>query len=508
MRGEFTTDSGVHGTFEIDEYGGGGSFDVATVPAVILYIFGFLGIGYMLFMIPSAFLFMGLLALLLYSLPVITVILALIFRSIARQHHWFEDKDEDGIEQSPLTAFLINAMTGGGHIFKSFLRNLVVPYAHIFFNIFVFLTLICLSIGSVSEVTLIGFYVVCAYSMYYYPFALIRAAVKKKSKLAVFLTVATVVLAIASAVIVAEAVSEDYMPLAFFAAMDILGTVSILLTNLVCARKKKGKAIWLGAYAVMLAVVMLCAFVVLPQNNRENYDKALQCVQDGDFRQARELFSQLGRYEDAAEWCEAIRYVDLQVGEQLTFGEQAKKPESYSYKDLTWTVIAVEGDRALLMSDAILCSISSNAMSTWTGNNSVRSQLSSLLYCFDEEEQAQILPYTYTMEINGENVEVTDYLFLLSRQELETYCAADYLFSKKDTSYNDHQVLGYMQANSKYDYCYCYYVRDVDENGEWIVVDCENKEFITKNNQYVGIRPVVFISIDTTYTAPGEGAEN
>ena len=33
-------------------------------------------------------------------------------------------------------------------------------------------------------------------------------------------------------------------------------------------------------------------------------------------------------------------------------------------------------------------------------------------------------------------------------------------FKKKDTSYNDHQVLGYSQADFDYSWYYCYYVRN------------------------------------------------
>ena len=80
--------------------------------------------------------------------------------------------------------------------------------------------------------------------------------------------------------------------------------------------------------------------------------------------------------------------------------------------------------------------------------------------------------------------------------ELEEYCSKDQIFNKKDTKYNDHQVLDYQMSDFDYEYKYSFYVRDVNGDEEWIIADCEAQQFITKDNKYVGIRPAMYISTD------------
>ena len=115
---------------------------------------------------------------------------------------------------------------------------------------------------------------------------------------------------------------------------------------------------------------------------------------------------------------------------------------------------------------------------------------------FAEEEKARIQQHTYDISVNGNTVSATDKLFILSKAELEQYCEIGEIFSKKDTKYNDHQVLGYQMSDFDYEYKYSFYVRNTSDSGEWIIADCEAKQFIVKDNKYVGIRPAMFISID------------
>jgi hypothetical protein len=266
------------------------------------------------------------------------------------------------------------------------------------------------------------------------------------------------------------------------------------------ADRKKKSIFALVLYAVLLILLVIGVVCVIPAGNQERYESALVCIENGDYRQAREQLRALGNYKDAAERYDEIAFTELQVGEHVVMGMQYNKPDSLRQdKALEWTVIAVEEGKALLLSDAILTSIDDRGSSAqWEKNTSLlRNQLSSLGYVFDENEKSQILPHSYEITVDGESVTVTDELFLLSRAELEQYCTQDQIYSKKDTSYNDHQVLKYQMDDSDYEYVYSYYVRDTDEDGKWIMVDCVNRDFVAKNTSYVGIRPAMYVSMDT-----------
>ena len=117
-----------------------------------------------------------------------------------------------------------------------------------------------------------------------------------------------------------------------------------------------------------------------------------------------------------------------------------------------------------------------------------------------EEELARLVPYTYTVADEKGEITVTDTLFLLTQAELEGLTAAD-IFSGEDTSYNDNQVLDYQMADLNYTYVYAYFVRSTD--GTWVVADCDAQSFVTKNkdHRYVGIRPAVYITVDTAEAA-------
>lgn len=484
----------------IDESGGKGSADSLTISATLLYFFGFIGMGIMMFNIPMHFIFMGIIALLIYSLPLIMVLLAIVLRPIAKKHeekHEFEYFEE---EDEPFTYHLSKMLTGGGGIVKSIFKNFFAPFAYCLFNVFIALFWICYPIGSIKEATLIGLVVPCAYAMYYYPFVLIKNALKRKSKALGFATAAIIIGSLAVFLVNYNSFmqTDSVVGLAFFFSMiTVLGTFAILIGNLILSKRKTKRAILLVIYTVLVAVVAILFLAILPKQNEDRYSEAVQCVESGEYRKARELFSELGRYKDSEEKYNEIKFVNLEVGEKIILGTQTDKPDSSQGENpLSWTVIAVDGDKALVLSDAILTSIDSNSLSQWTKSNSVRNSLNNMEGLFSEDEKARIQQYTYNISVNGSSVSTTDKLFLLSRAELEQYCTKEQIFAEKDTKYNDHQVLGYQMADFDYEYKYSFYVRDVNDNGEWIIADCEAKQFIVKDNKYVGIRPAMYISMD------------
>ena len=334
--------------------------------------------------------------------------------------------------------------------------------------------------------------------MYYYPFVLIRNAVKRHSKLlgftaaAVIIASLTVFLANYNNFIEKDSVIGIAV---FFSMITVLGTFAILIGNLVLGKKKAKRAILLILYTLLVITVAILSALVLPNKNSETYDKALACVENGEYREARELFLELGRYKDSEEKYNEIKFVDLEIGEKIIMGTQTDKPDSLNGENpLSWTVISVDGDKALVLSDAILTSINSNSLSQWTKSNNVRSALKSMEGLFSESDKDRILEYTYDIITDEKTVQATDKLFLLSPDELEEYCTKKQIFDKKDTKYNDHQVLDYQMENFDYEYKYSFYTRAVSDSGEWIIADCEAMQFITKDNKYVGIRPAMYIS--------------
>ena len=481
----------------IDEYGGDGSgADSTTMSAIILYFLGFIGMGIMMFNIPTHLIFIGIISLLIYILPLATVLLAVILKPFVKESD-FKLFDE---EEEPLSYHLCRLLTGGGSIIKSIAKNFLAPFAYCLFNVFIALFWICYPLGSIKEVTLIGIIIPCAYSMYYYPFVLIKNAVKRHSKILGFTAAAVIV----ASLTVFLANYNNFMEkdsvigiAVFFSMITVLGTFAILIGNLILGKKKVKRAVLLILYSLLVIVVAIVSALVLPNKNSENYAKALECVENGEYREARELFLELGRYKDSEAKYNEIKFVDLEIGEKIIMGTQTDKPDSLNGENpLSWTVIAVDGDKALVLSDAILTSINSNSLSQWAKSNNVRSSLKSMEGLFSESDKERILEYTYDINIDDKNIQATDKLFLLSPDELEEYCTKKQIFDKKDTKYNDHQVLNYQMEKFDYEYKYSFYTRAVSDSGEWIIADCEAMQFITKDNKYVGIRPAMYISTD------------
>lgn len=462
----------------------------SSIPALILYVLGFIGFGIMMFNMSGGLILLGIFGLIFYILPVLAVLFTLLLKQ-------FEPKSSNPKANKPFITELIQLLYADGNVIKNILNNFIAPYAFLLFDLFLAVFWICYPIGIIKEATLIGLVIPSAYCMYYYPFVLIKAAVQRRSKTLIFVMAGIVVVSLTVFLVnyntFAETGSVAGIAL-FFTMLTVLSSLAILITNLVLSKPKLKPALLLTVYSILAIAVCASSLYVLPGLNADKYEQAIACVQNGEYRQARELFLQLGRYEDSAEQYEKIKFVKLEVGEKVVMGSQATKPDSSTGDNpLSWTVIAVENGKALLFSDAILTSIDSNSLSKWNESNNVRNKLGDLMYVFNDHEKARIAEYSYSFAVNGETMEAKDKLFLLSREELEKYCSTEQIFSKKDTSYNDHQVVGF---GFDYDYVYSYYVRDTDDSGEWIMVSCEEKQFTDKNTKYVGIRPAMYVSLD------------
>ena len=229
----------------IDEFSGGGSgADSNTMSAILLYLMGFIGMGIMMFNIPTHLMFIGIISLLIYILPLTMVIIAITLKPFVKNNefNYFNEKEE------PLSYHLYKLLSGGGSILANIAKNFLAPFAYCLFNVFIALFWICYPLGSIKEVTLIGIIIPCAYSMYYYPFVLIRNAVKRHSKLLGF-TAAAIIIASLSVFLAnynSFMQTDAVIGIAtFFSMITVLGTFAILIGNLILGKTKTKRAILL-----------------------------------------------------------------------------------------------------------------------------------------------------------------------------------------------------------------------------------------------------------------------
>lgn len=475
---------------------GGGTADSVTVPAIILYILGFFGMFTMFVNIPTPLLFMGIIAFILYISPLIIFIIGLCMKPFfkKREFSFFDPHIE------PITYLMASVLLSGEPIFKSFVKRLIGPFSYFLFNIVLGLFWILYASGSASNVALIGFIIPGMYCMYFYPYVLIKNALNRKSKPLLILSILLIILSFGLFLIFYDKFMaiNDVIGFAFFqSCLIVLGTLMILISKVVYLKKKKSSIILLVLYLILALGVGLTSGLLLPQRNAANYEQAKVYIEEGNYKEARELLVKLSNYEDASEIYQSIKFKDLQVGESITFGTQPKKPEEFDdLIDLSWTVISVEDGKALLLSDAIINSVRLYSYSDWE-NHEVDEYLDNLFeYYFTEEEKERILKHSFTIKKDGVESTYTDDLFILSQAELQQYCSNKQIFSKNDTSFNDYTLLDVQKKDSDYDLLYCFVTRDLDNNGNFLIADCDDKEFSLPNTKYVGIRPAVYITID------------
>lgn len=242
----------------------GGSIDRLTVWATLFYLLGFAGMFIMLLNIPTHFLYAGIIAAVIYTLPLLMVVLALILKPKVMQdvrEFAFFDKDN-----APITYHLVRLLTGGGStlrgFYKNVLKNFIAPFAFFLFNVLLALFWMGYTTGSLEEAALIGIVIPGAYSIYYYPFILIRYAKKHQSKLMGGVSALVILASLATYLVNYDRfmATDSVIGLAvLFTMLTVLGTLTILITNLILAKKKKGKACLLALYLLLLAGVVLVA---------------------------------------------------------------------------------------------------------------------------------------------------------------------------------------------------------------------------------------------------------
>ena len=433
--------------------------------SVIAYVLGFIGLLIMLFCIPRTMLVFGIIAFLIYLLPAIAFVVSLI-----------RDGDD----------------------FWELLPKCITPFASLLFNLLVAVFWMGYISGSMADQAIVAFILPGMYCMYYYPFLLIRSAIRIKKVLLGIL--AGVIIVVAFAVYLTLLNTDSLFAAGLMqTTIVVLSTITLLIFNLIYSYSK-AKYVLISIAYVILALIVVIASVSFWQNSVKGYEEAIQSMESGDYKSAREQFLALGDYEDAAEKYNSIRFTNLQVGESIVFGTQASKPNGGSSNPISWTVIDVKDGKALLLSDKILTTIDSPALFN-LDNATVYNRLDYLsATLFSKSEIVRMQEYTYEA-VRGDDVKTyTNKLFLPSRAELEKYGVKDYIFDDGDTSYNDIELTSeYLVNDFGHDHTYSYLVRDAAEDGTWLVADCESDVFSAWNNKYKygGIRPAIYINIDS-----------
>ncbi len=199
------------------------------------------------------------------------------------------------------------------------------------------------------------------------------------------------------------------------------------------------------ALVVLNSLALLFNFFAVPEIK---YQKALKLVDERQYASAIEIFTELGTYKDSA--AQLIPIYDIvnsyiQVGSKVYFGTYEQDNNTTNGKEkIEWKVLAVEKDKALLISaknlDCLPYSLEDKAM-TWE-KSMLRSWLNAefLNAAFNQEEQEAILPTEVRTRNNlqyrtvgGEAVK--DKIFILSIDEADQYFKSDRDRAAKNTPY-------------------------------------------------------------------------
>ena len=137
---------------------------------------------------------------------------------------------------------------------------------------------------------------------------------------------------------------DDVLGVALLQTMiTVFSTFIILIVRILYHNRKKFSIGLLVAYILVILGVGSSSLIIMPKINADNYEQAKVYIEDGEYSEARAILNKMLRYKDSEELYNSIKYKDLKVGETLSIGTQLDKPDGITRKDLTWTVIKVEG---------------------------------------------------------------------------------------------------------------------------------------------------------------------
>lgn len=191
------------------------------------------------------------------------------------------------------------------------------------------------------------------------------------------------------------------------------------------------------------------------------------------------------------------------VGDKVSIGTYETNNNTKDGKEnLSWTVIAVEKDRVLLIADKVLATgaYSDKTNGTAWADSNLRSWLAEKFYssAFTAKEKKKILLTDNTNPTNPEcqktNLEknTSDYVFVLSIEEVEKYLTKDSLKKTKPTAYA--KAHGVISSNGYSEW----WLRTTGTREEAAATVYElgsiNYQGREQTKSWVGIRPAMWIS--------------
>ncbi len=198
----------------------------------------------------------------------------------------------------------------------------------------------------------------------------------------------------------------------------------------------------------------------------------------------------------------------LNRGDSISFGkyEQDNNLEN-GVEDIEWTVIEIQENTALLLSNKILCAadynnekVDSEDTLCW-GTSSLREWMNGEFYeqAFNEEEKGKIRP----MHIVGGGIESVDNVFLLSRMECKGLAGTNREAEPSRYAYNQGLEISAHQKSS-------YWLRTVAELEGYYgekqidIIDSNGELFYKsiKDSKQCGVRPAIWLSLAESNKEP------
>lgn len=226
----------------------------------------------------------------------------------------------------------------------------------------------------------------------------------------------------------------------------------IVLTTVIIPKQKLGKAMSLldsgdyeAAYALLEEIGNNDAIV------SSKYDRAAALINSGDYNTALLLLKGLN-YRDSSEKAAECLFLtqkagltNVSIGSTIRFGHYEQDNNRYNGKEeIEWIVLAVDGDKALILSKyALDCQWYNSTYTNTTWEEcSLRSWLNEAFYnaAFGADHQEMIISSTVSADINpsystSPGKSTTDRVFLLSITEVNKYFSSDSARQCQGTAY-------------------------------------------------------------------------
>ena len=277
-------------------------------------------------------------------------------------------------------------------------------------------------------------------------------------------------------------------------SMDI-GINDTIIENSTKSHKKL--AILLICSIVFISVITALSISVISAVIRPSikYNHAKELLQNKDYISAFSVFEELGNYRDAEDLAQKAQ---MNVCYTLSIEDIIKVKTKTQIKDATiefagndWSILTIEGDKALLLSNEMVTYMPYNEQNTevtWE-NCDLRKYLNEDYYkTISTEERAMIVPVENKNSDNADynskgGSTTTDKVFLLSLQEANTYSESLNSYASVSSSWwlrSPGKTNGYAACVTEY-------------------YDILNKGFeVTRSGN--GVRPALWIRISSIET--------